>query len=582
MWVNSTADIIANLFAELWYDLITDIEYESRIKWWTNIFDINISNSRDKFLSKKIDIILAFNNQSLKKQIPSLKTDAVIIINKKWIEKLEKEKILKNTYNILTTEISDKYDNIYLIWILTKFLSIDLEIILSKIEEIFKNKWKEIIEKNQNIVKNIFNSSHPNPLPLGEGVEQKSNLIKINWKFNKKIWEPNHTIYWNKAIAYWAIKWELWYYSAYPMTPASTILTEIINSKKVKYLQAEDEIAVVNSVLWASFTWERAMCWTSGWWFALMSEAISFAVQTEIPLTIVLSQRAWPSTWAPTFTEQWDINYALNPSFGDFNHVVLYPSNMEETYYFSWLALNIADKYQTQVIILMDKQSSELIATHDKLTVPKVDRWVILKNPKEDYKRYEINNTWISPRVEVWTKSWDFIASSYEHDEYWTTNQELENKKLFTEKRLKKLDNFFEKEWYKWYEYIVYDDSSKSFISDSESIKKEKLIITMSFTSYTAKYFIKNNPEFWLIVIKFLKPLDFRLLDEIKPSPQPSPIGRGSRTKEIIFVEQNCSGQLENYIVKEFWLKYIKWLKISNLRKYDLMPFYIEDFEEIK
>jgi 2-oxoglutarate/2-oxoacid ferredoxin oxidoreductase subunit alpha len=65
-----------------------------------------------------------------------------------------------------------------------------------------------------------------------------------------------------------------------------------------------------------------------------MSEAISFAVMAEIPLTIVLSQRAGPSTGTPTFTEQGDINYALNPTFGDFNHVVLYPSNIEETHYF--------------------------------------------------------------------------------------------------------------------------------------------------------------------------------------------------------------------------------------------------------
>ncbi|MDF1682881.1 MAG: hypothetical protein P1U46_04145 [Patescibacteria group bacterium] len=65
------------------------------------------------------------------------------------------------------------------------------------------------------------------------------------------------------------------------------------------------------------------------------------------------------------------------------------------------------------------------------------------------------------------------------------------------------------------------------------------MIITSSFTSYTAKHFIKNNPEFGLIVIKFLKPLDERLLDEVKTK------------KEIIFVENNYSGQIENYITKE-------------------------------
>jgi pyruvate/2-oxoacid:ferredoxin oxidoreductase alpha subunit len=72
------------------------------------------------------------------------------------------------------------------------------------------------------------------------------------------------------------------------------------------------------------------------------------------------------------------------------------------------------------------------------------------------------------------------------------------------------------------------------------------MLITISFTSYTAKHFIEQNPEYGLILIKFLKPLDERLLEEIKDK------------EEVIFVEKNYSGQLENHIVKELGLKYIK------------------------
>jgi 2-oxoglutarate ferredoxin oxidoreductase subunit alpha len=65
-----------------------------------------------------------------------------------------------------------------------------------------------------------------------------------------------------------------------------------------------------------------------------MTEAISFAVQAEFPMTVILAQRAGPSTGTPTYQEQGDINFALNPTFGDFDHVVLYPSSLEEAYYF--------------------------------------------------------------------------------------------------------------------------------------------------------------------------------------------------------------------------------------------------------
>jgi len=71
------------------------------------------------------------------------------------------------------------------------------------------------------------------------------------------------------------------------------------------------------------------------------------------------------------------------------------------------------------------------------------------------------------------------------------------------------------------------------------------MLVVTSYTSYTAKEFVKNNPEFGLIIIKFLKPLDKRLRDEI------------AKLEEVIFVENNYSGQIENYITKELGLKYI-------------------------
>jgi len=540
-WVNSTVDIIASIFAELGYDLITDIEYESRIKWWVNYFDINISDEGKKYLTKKVWLVLSFNSESLEKQLDDLIAWSTIIINKKWIEKLESKWISLESYNLLSLDINDKFDNTYLLWILFKYLNIDLDIILAKLEEVFSKKWEKVVSYNQEIVKNIFKTYD---------IEVPSKL-----KIERK-WKAKKLIFWNKAIAIWATKLWLEFYSAYPMTPASTILTEIIKTGEVKYLQAEDEIAVINSALWASFTWARSMVWTSGWGFALMSEALSFSVQAELPITVVLSQRAWPSTWTPTYHEAWDLNYALNPTFADFDHVVLYPSSLEEAYYFGWLALNIADKYQTQVILLTDKQASELLWTHFDLNLPDIDRWVMLDNPPSDYKRYEITDSWVSPRVKVWTPNWDFISTSYEHDEYGSTTEDSDMKKAMTEKRWRKLENFFEKEWYAWYEVINHN--------------AKKMLIITSFISYTAKEFVNQNSEFGLIIIKFLKPLDSRLRKELLDK------------EEIIFIENNYSGQLEKYITNEFWLKYIDWLKISNLRKYDLFPFYIEDFDKLK
>lgn len=539
LWINTTSDIIWNIISDLWYSVLTDIEYESRIKWWVNYFDINFSD-KIPYISNRVDILLVFSLESLIKNIDFLKKWASIFLSFKIKEKIKEDilsKLNKNNINLIYIDINDKYDNTYLLWLLSCFLDIPFSIVESNLKEVFLKKWKEIFNYNLDIIKDIR--------------QKYSNIV---WNFSlKRIWDKKNFIYWNKAIAYGAINSKLEYYSAYPMTPASTILTEIINSKKVKYLQAEDELAVINSALWASYCWFRSMCASSWWWFALMSEALSFAIQAEFPITVVLSQRAWPSTWTPTYHEAGDLNFALNPTFWDFDHIVLYPSSVDEAYYFWWLALNLADKYQTIVLILLDKQLSEIFATTDELISPKIDRWIILDKPPQDYKRYEITQSWVSPRVMVWTKWGDFISTSYEHDEYGATTEDPEMKKLMTQKRFKKLENFYKKEWFSWYEII--------------NSKAQKMFITTSATSYTLRAFIENNKEFWLIIIKIIKPLDERLLDEIKSK------------KELIFVENNYSWQLENYITKEFGLKYIDWLNISNFRKYDLFPFYYEEFE---
>lgn len=540
--MNSTADIIADVFAELGYHVNTDIQYQSIIKWGLNYFDIFVSDS-SKYISKYVDVLVALDAKNLEVGLLFLKEKAIIITNAKNIAKLEKKGLTLENFQILPIEIDAKYDNTFLISLLAKLFSLDEEIIELKIQKIFARKWQEVVDTNIAIFRRIFS-------------EYEIMIDNPFWALSR-LGEARRTTYWNKALTLWAVAGGLEYYSAYPMTPASTILSEVIAAGTVPYLQAEDEISVSMSALGASFAGKRSMVGTSGGWFALMVESISFAQQAEIPLVMVLAQRAGPSTGTPTFFEQGDINMALNPSFWDFEHIVIVPSSLENAYYSWGQALNLAQKYQTVVIVLIDKQFADGKATlESELVVPEIERWKFEANPTQEYKRYELTQDGISPYTIPGMIDGDFIATSYEHDEYGSTTEESAMKIAMTEKRMKKLNNFFHKEGILG--YAVYNSGAK------------KMIITTSYTIYTAKEFVTNNPDFGLIIIHFLKPLDVRLLDEIK------------NKDEVIFVEWNYSGQLENYISKEFGLKYIPGLTIRNLRKYDLYPFYYEDFETLK
>lgn len=169
-------------------------------------------------------------------------------MKEKFTPEIEAE-IAEKQLNFLSIEISDKYENVYLLGILVKLLGIEAATVHEEIRAVFGKKGEEIIAHNISVVDTIYATYE-----LG---------TTSPWKLTSQGKHREFT-YGNKIIALGAVDSELEYYSAYPMTPASSILGEVIATGKVPYLQAEDEIAVMNSALGAAFTGARAMVGTSG------------------------------------------------------------------------------------------------------------------------------------------------------------------------------------------------------------------------------------------------------------------------------------------------------------------------------
>lgn len=540
--MHSIMDIIANAFANFGQHIITDSEYQSIIKGWINYYDVHICSEKP-YITRAVDVLISLNEKNIYPNLMDLKEWGLLIANQKWITKVEvTQPDIRKKFIVIDPLIEEKYENTYLLGILTGYLGIDVSIFEPAIAKSFKKKWEEVVSRNIAILREY------------SGIWNEQNQWKVTYSGSPK--SAKTLTYGNKAIVYGAIESELEFFSAYPMTPASTILSEIIDSNRVKYLQAEDEIAVMNAALGASFTGARSMVGTSGGGFALMTEWLSFAAQAEFPIVAVLSQRAGPSTGTPTYFEQSEISYSLIPTFGWCDHVVLCPSTMEEGYAMAGQALNIAQKYQTTVLILTDKQYSEGKVTVSELIPSPVHRGKLLDTPSEWYKRYEFTDDGVSPYVRVGTLNGDFIATSYEHDEYGATTEDMEMKMKMTEKRAQKLENFYEKEWIMGYRVV--------------NPTAKKMILTLSFTAYTAEAFVLENPEWGLIVITCLKPLDSRLRDVIV------------WLEKVVFVESNFKWQLEDYVTKEFGLAYVPGLQIDHFRKYDLLPFFMEDFNNLK
>lgn len=443
-----------------------------------------------------------------------------------------------------------KYQNVFSVGSAFKILWLDKKTWEDKLATTFQ--W-DVLTINQTDFDNWYNKQ-----------ETKSDIVWID--LNQNLWTPKKCMFGNEILATWAIVSWLQFYSAYPMTPASSIIDIVTKNKDVIFFQWEDEIAVSMAMLGAHFAGKRAMCGTSGGWFALMTESIAFAHQAELWGVYILSQRAGPSTWTPTFNEQADLNFALNASFGDTFPIVLSPSDYQSWYNLIGKALNFADIYQHPVIVIVDKQFSESYIAVDLSTLKPetINRWKRIESvPEDTFKRYSFQEDWISPMSMPWTEHWEFIATSYEHDEYWATSEDMHMKKAMTEKRHQKLRTFISQEFTKdfyWYEII--------------NPEAKKFFVTFGFSKYVLDNFIGKNAGYWLIVITAIQPLDPRLKDFF--------VEKFNTGGEFIFVEQNYSWQLEHYVRNAFWfVTDERNTKIKNMRKYELYPFFEEEFTTI-
>ena len=162
----------------------------------------------------------------------------------------------------------------------------------------------------------------------------------------------------NEAAVEGAITAGMRFFAGYPITPSTEIAEQSalrLPQEGGKFMQMEDEISSIAAVLGASAAGMKAMTATSGPGFSLMQENIGYGAMAEIPCVIVDVQREGPSTGLATSPSQGDYMQARWGTHGDHPVIALSPSSVLETYTLIIRAFNLAEKYRTPVIFLMDE-----------------------------------------------------------------------------------------------------------------------------------------------------------------------------------------------------------------------------------
>ncbi len=409
----STGDFISAACARAGLEVYTFKTFPAEIRGGYAMYQVRTSaeplyNQGDTF-----DVMCAFNGEAWENNRQELKPgDAFVYDCPSDFEPDIPEGV--HAYPIPMTKMakqmgSKKAKNMVAMGALSQLFNIDEETLIRVLTDKFTKKGEKILNANLDAFE--------------QGKQHAAALQKADqWRVQDPL-EPKDVIVisGNDAVGLGALLGGLEFFSAYPITPATEVAKYVathLPKKGGTLIQAEDEIASIAQVMGASYAGKRSMTATSGPGLSLMSEMLGMSSMSEMPAVVVNVQRGGPSTGLPTKHEQSDLFLAIHGTHGDAQRIVLSVENVEDCISMTVDALNLADQYQTPVILLSD---GSLAFSTQTVKYPDPDSFEIIKRKlwdgKGEYKRYELTDDLISPMATPGTPDAIHISTGLEHDE---------------------------------------------------------------------------------------------------------------------------------------------------------------------
>lgn len=342
----------------------------------------NIRVDENGFCGRKLkhDIVIAKNLETLDGDIQSVIPHGFLFYDSEFknipLDSRQDVTFVPIPYRELVQSASDSIKmrklltNMVYVGALAELLKLNLKILGNVVHDQFQNK-DSVIEPNLKAIEagKKYAEEHLQKLnfPYKASIENDRNKDKI-------------LIDGNSAAALGAIVGGCTVLTWYPITPSSSIAENFHDfaltlradeNKQNKFasIQAEDELSAINMVIGAGWAGARAMTATSGPGLSLMAEAAGLSYFAEIPAVIWDVQRAGPSTGLPTRTMQGDLQFAANLSHGDTEHIVLLPASPKECFHFAQVAFDLAEEFQTLVLVLSDLDIGMNFSINDSLKI---------------------------------------------------------------------------------------------------------------------------------------------------------------------------------------------------------------------
>jgi len=435
--------VLSNLFSRGGWYVFASQDYESRIRGGHNIYQMRIADHPIWAMSERLDVLVALDRETLRLHFSELHDKSVVIYDGEKIQAAPpggKAKLISLPMDRIARECGDPIlANTVAVAATVGLFGYGLGYLEEYLRRVFGKKGDRVLKENIQAAQRGYEEAERICQREGEACPFKLCPLDVPAKI---------LLSGNEGVALGALAAGCKFYSGYPMTPSTNILTYMASKADqfgVVVEQAEDEIAAINMVIGASFAGARAMTATSGGGFDLMTEGLSLAGMTETPIVIVLGQRPGPATGLPTRTEQAELRYAIHASHGEFPRLVLAPGTPEQGFYLTAHAFNQAEKYQIPVIILTDQYLADSYFTLDRpLDLQKItiDRYLLsddeLSRMSDEYRRYALTSSGISPRAIPGQSRHLVMADSDEHDEFGHIIEDRQTRSRQVAKRMKK------------------------------------------------------------------------------------------------------------------------------------------------
>ena len=549
--IESTGEIFSMAMNRLGYFLYGYRHFSSRIKGGHTNNKITVRPTEVRSIADDLDILVAFDQETIDVNYKELTEKGIILADAKF-DPVKPEDSKAPLFAVPFTDIAAELGtslmkNMVAIGATAALLNLENEVFQSVVDEIFGKKGEEVVQKNLDAIARGREMMHE---LVGERVGE--------WELAPADGKRRMFMIGNDAVALGALAAGVRFMAAYPITPASEIMEYLIK-KLPKFggavIQTEDEIAAATMAIGANFGGVRSFTASAGPGLSLMMEAIGLSGMTEQPLVVVDTQRGGPSTGLPTKQEQSDLMAMLYGTHGEIPKVVIAPSTMEEAFFDTIQAFNVAEELQLPVILITDLQLSLGKQTVEPFDYSKIEirRGKIVTEAIEEakdkayFKRYENTEDGVSPRVLPGQLNGIHHVTGVEHDETGKPSEATGNRRDQMDKRFRKL------------EALQFDTPVHKNAPHEEA---DVLLVGFNSTRGSLEEVQERLNEQGMKInhahIRLIHPF---------PSAEMAPLV--AKAKKVIVVENNYTGQLANIMKMNIG----GHDKIQTITKYDGTPF---------